>query len=87
MLRQHLRQSVKNPRVSPNDVKISDPDLLPNIGIVLGYAVTTAERGPLIVKLLSKNGRDATHPELYDVYNPLEGEMARYNSQVASKRP
>lgn len=42
---------------------------------LLGYSAA-AERGPLIVELLSKGVRDAAHPELYDVYDLLEGEMA-----------
>lgn len=42
---------------------------------LLGYS-SAAERGPLISELLTKGVREAAHPELYDVYDILEGEMA-----------
>lgn len=42
---------------------------------LLGYPAA-AERGPLISELLARGVRDASHPELHDLYDLLEGEMA-----------
>lgn len=42
---------------------------------LLGYS-SAAERGPLISELLTKGVKDASHPELHDVYDLFEGEMA-----------
>ncbi|KAI0562683.1 Translation initiation factor eIF-3 subunit A [Gracilaria domingensis] len=42
---------------------------------LLGYS-TAAKRDPLISELLAKGVGEACHPELRDLYNLLEGEMA-----------
>lgn len=45
------------------------------MGSLLGYS-SAAERDPLIAELLSKGVGRACHPELHDLHDILEGEMA-----------